>query len=211
MGSARALERLCNSHDVYRWLCGGVSARLLRPALAQVSDSLARALLDRLLGKLLRQLSARPGASISTRSPRAGCRIRASAGAASTRRKATLDRHLATAEAVVNELRTPRSTRDRMPSNARITAQHQGASGTGTLGERLRGGAGGTRGDRTAAPGARRAARQRQKAEGAARFRHGLQKARVSESRGGDLPPGLRRAGGQRRRPTDRGRGRSPQ
>ena len=25
VGSARALERLCNSHDVYRWLCGGVS------------------------------------------------------------------------------------------------------------------------------------------------------------------------------------------
>src|SRR5439155_25070230 len=26
VGSARALERLCNSHDVYRWLCGAVSA-----------------------------------------------------------------------------------------------------------------------------------------------------------------------------------------
>jgi len=25
VGSARALERLCESHDVYRWLCGGVS------------------------------------------------------------------------------------------------------------------------------------------------------------------------------------------
>ena len=25
VGSARALERLCASHDVYRWLCGGVS------------------------------------------------------------------------------------------------------------------------------------------------------------------------------------------
>ena len=25
VGSARALERLCNNHDVYRWLCGGVS------------------------------------------------------------------------------------------------------------------------------------------------------------------------------------------
>src|SRR4051794_3635021 len=24
VGSARALERLCNSHDAYRWLCGGV-------------------------------------------------------------------------------------------------------------------------------------------------------------------------------------------
>src|SRR5947199_3352302 len=26
IGSARALARLCESHDVYRWLCGGVSA-----------------------------------------------------------------------------------------------------------------------------------------------------------------------------------------
>src|SRR5215472_4991256 len=25
VGSARALDRLCKSHDVYRWLCGGVS------------------------------------------------------------------------------------------------------------------------------------------------------------------------------------------
>jgi len=25
VGSARALDRLCDSHDVYRWLCGGVS------------------------------------------------------------------------------------------------------------------------------------------------------------------------------------------
>src|SRR5262249_16251518 len=25
VGSARALDRLCNSHDDYRWLCGGVS------------------------------------------------------------------------------------------------------------------------------------------------------------------------------------------
>lgn len=25
VGSARALERLCKSHDVYRWLCGGVA------------------------------------------------------------------------------------------------------------------------------------------------------------------------------------------
>src|SRR5947207_4818273 len=25
VGSARALDRLCDNHDVYRWLCGGVS------------------------------------------------------------------------------------------------------------------------------------------------------------------------------------------
>jgi transposase len=25
VGSARALDRLCDSHDVYRWICGGVS------------------------------------------------------------------------------------------------------------------------------------------------------------------------------------------
>ena len=28
-GSARALERLCEHHDVYRWLCGGVSVNHL--------------------------------------------------------------------------------------------------------------------------------------------------------------------------------------
>jgi transposase len=25
VGSARALERLCEAHDAYRWICGGVA------------------------------------------------------------------------------------------------------------------------------------------------------------------------------------------
>src|SRR3990172_3182455 len=48
VGSARALARLCESHDAYRWLCGGVSVnyhtladfRLAHPAL--LDDLLTR-------------------------------------------------------------------------------------------------------------------------------------------------------------------------
>lgn len=45
VGSARALERLCNSHDAYRWLCGGLSVNY--PMLADFRVGCAD-LLDRL-------------------------------------------------------------------------------------------------------------------------------------------------------------------
>ena len=54
IGSARALERLCNSHDVYRWLCGGVS--LNYHTLSDFRVGCAD-LLDRLLSEHLAALS----------------------------------------------------------------------------------------------------------------------------------------------------------
>jgi transposase len=50
VGSARALERLCNSHDAYRWLCGGVSVN--HHSLADFRVDCAD-LLDRLLSEHL--------------------------------------------------------------------------------------------------------------------------------------------------------------
>src|SRR6266571_1312849 len=52
VGSARALERLCNSHDVYRWLCGGVSVNYHTLADFRVGCA---DLLDRLLSEHLAQ------------------------------------------------------------------------------------------------------------------------------------------------------------
>jgi len=101
VGSARALERLCGSHDVYRWLCGGVSVNYHTLADFRVGCA---DLLDRLLSE---HLAALADAGLVTLDSLAqdGVRVRASAGAASFGRKATLDRHLSIAEAVVDQLK----------------------------------------------------------------------------------------------------------
>jgi transposase len=101
IGSARALERLCESHDAYRWLCGGVSVNyhLLSDFRVGCAD-----LLDRLLGEHLAALAKAGLVNLETLA-QDGVRVRASAGAASFRREATLDRHLAMAEAVVEDLK----------------------------------------------------------------------------------------------------------
>jgi transposase len=101
VGTARALERLCESHDVYRWLCGGVSVN--HHTLADFRIGCA-GLLDRLLAEHLAALAKAGLVDLDTLA-QDGVRIRASAGAASFRREATLDRHLATAQQVVEELK----------------------------------------------------------------------------------------------------------
>src|SRR5213079_2279465 len=101
VGSARALERLCNSHDVYRWLCGGVSVNYHTLADFRVGCA---DLLDRLLAEHLAALAKANLVDLDALA-QDGVRIRASAGAASFRREATLDRHLSTAQAVVDELK----------------------------------------------------------------------------------------------------------
>jgi transposase len=101
VGSARALERLCSSHDAYRWLCGGVSVN--HHTLADFRVSCAD-LLDRLLSEHLAAL-AKAGLVDLDRLAQDGVRIRANAGTGSYRREATLEKHLATAQAVVEELK----------------------------------------------------------------------------------------------------------
>jgi len=101
VGSARALARLCESHDAYRWLCGGVSVNH-----HQLSDFRVGCtdLLDRLLAEHVAAL-AKAGLIDLAALAQDGVRVRASAGAASFRRAATLDRHLAMAQAVVEDLK----------------------------------------------------------------------------------------------------------
>ena len=69
VGSARALERLCESHDVYRWLCGGVSVNYHTLADFRVGCA---DLLDRLLASMWRRWPRRAW-SISTPWRRTGC------------------------------------------------------------------------------------------------------------------------------------------
>ncbi len=123
VGSARALERLCESHDAYRWLCGGVSVNY-----HTLSDfRLGHAdLLDRLLAEHLAALAQARLIDFSTL-VQDGVRIRASAGASSFRREARLDQLLSTAQAVVDTLKGEVETRSDA-SNQRIkTAKERAA------------------------------------------------------------------------------------
>jgi transposase len=123
VGSARALERLCESHDVYRWLCGGVSVNYHTLADFRVGCA---DLLERLLAEHLAAL-AKAGLVDLDKLAQDGVRVRASGGAASFRREATLDRHLATAQAVVEDLEREVEARSDA-SNQRIKAAKERAA-----------------------------------------------------------------------------------
>ncbi|MGA7883446.1 MAG: IS1182 family transposase [Terrimicrobiaceae bacterium] len=101
VGSAREIERLTQAHDAYRWICGGVNVnhhtvsdfRYARTELLDevLTDSVA-VLVDKGLVKL-------------ERVAQDGMRVRASAGAASFRRRSTLERCLEQAQAQVDALK----------------------------------------------------------------------------------------------------------
>jgi transposase len=123
VGSARALDRLCQSEDAYRWLCGGVSVNyhLLADFRVGCAD-----LLDRLLIEHLAALT-RAGLIDLEGLAQDGVRVRASAGAASFRRMASLDRHLALAKAVVDDLKSEVDARSDA-SNARVRSARERAA-----------------------------------------------------------------------------------
>lgn len=117
VGSARALAKLCESHDAYRWLCGGVSINYHTLSDFRVGCA---DLLDRLLIEHLAALAKGGLINLDTL-VQDGMRIRANAGASSFRRAETLDRHLEAAKAVVNELKREVDARSD-GSNQRIQA-----------------------------------------------------------------------------------------
>ena len=123
VGSARALARLCESHDAYRWLCGGVSVNHHTLADFRVDHA---DLLDRLLSEHLAALANAGVVDLETLA-QDGVRIRASAGTSSFRREATLDKHLASAQAVVEELKREVES-DPEASNRRIQAAKERAA-----------------------------------------------------------------------------------
>jgi transposase len=123
VGSARALDRLCDSHEVYRWLCGGVA-----PNYHTLSDFRVGCadLLDRLLSEHLAALS-KAGLIDLGKLAQDGVRIRANAGAGSFRREATLDRQMVQAQAMVEELKREVDA-DPEASNRRIRAAKERAA-----------------------------------------------------------------------------------
>jgi transposase len=123
IGSARALAGRCATDDVYRWLCGGVSVNY--HSLADFRVSCAD-VLDRLLSEHLASLAEAKLVDLE-RLVQDGVKIRANAGAGSFRREATLDRQLALAQAVVEELKRETDA-DPAASNQRIRAAKERAA-----------------------------------------------------------------------------------
>jgi transposase len=86
VGSARAVARLCEQHDAYRWICGGVSVSYRTLAAFRV---LHEEKLDALLTESVVQLVDAKLVRLD-RIAQDGMRVRASAGAASFRRRPRL-------------------------------------------------------------------------------------------------------------------------
>lgn len=106
VGSARRLEQLCEQHVAYRWLCGGVSVNYHTLADFRVAHAAA---LDGLLTHSVAALVAE-GLVELTRLAQDGMRVRASAGAASFRRRDTLERCHEEARARVDALKAELDT-----------------------------------------------------------------------------------------------------
>jgi transposase len=127
VGSARALDRLCDQHDAYRWLAGGVSVNYhtladFRVAHAEVLD----ALLTRSVATLMAE-----GLVTLTRVAQDGVRVRASAGAASFRGRDRLQQCLEDAETQV------RALRQELDEDPAATSRRQAAARTRAAQERL--------------------------------------------------------------------------
>src|SRR5207244_3508139 len=100
-GRAREIERLTQSHDAYRWICGGVNVNHhtlsdFRCARVEILDEL----LTHSVAVLVEQ-----GWVKLERVAQDGMRVRASAGATSFRRRSTLERCMEEAQAQVEALK----------------------------------------------------------------------------------------------------------
>lgn len=123
IGSARALARLCESHDAYRWLCGGVSVNYHGLADFRTAHP---DLLDRLLSESVATLSA-AGVIDLDEVVQDGVRVRASAGAGSFRRKKKLHKELKKAKRLIEQLKQEAND-DPDASNRRIRAARERAA-----------------------------------------------------------------------------------
>jgi len=101
VGSAREIERLTEAHDAYRWICGGVNVN--HHTLSDFRCTRVE-LLDDWLTHSVAVLTEQDLVKLE-RVAQDGMRVRASAGAASFRRRSTLERCLEQARAQVQALK----------------------------------------------------------------------------------------------------------
>ena len=118
VGSARALERLTQQHDAYRWILGGVSVNHHSLSDFRVQNG---EYLDGVLTHSVAVLMHQDLVKLN-RVSQDGTRVRASAGAASFRRQETLERCLEEAEEQVRHLHKE------LAENPEATSRRQAAA-----------------------------------------------------------------------------------
>jgi transposase len=101
IGSARELARLCEEHNAYRWICGGVGVNYHTLSDFRVGHAQA---LDDLMTQVLAVLT-HAGMVELKRVAQDGMKLRASAGAASFRREASLQKCVEEARRHVEEVK----------------------------------------------------------------------------------------------------------
>jgi transposase len=101
IGNGRKLARLCEEHDAYRWLCGGVSINYHTLNDFRVGHEKA---LDDLFTRVLVMLMEHDVVKVN-RISQDGTRVRASAGSRSFRRRSRLEQRLAEAKGHVDALK----------------------------------------------------------------------------------------------------------
>ena len=128
VGSARALERLTRQHDAYRWILGGVSVNHHSLSDFRVQHG---EYLDGVLTQSVAVLMAQDLVKLN-RVSQDGTRVRASAGAASFRRRPSLERCLQEAQEQVESLRKE------IEENPEATSRRQAAARQRAAEERRR-------------------------------------------------------------------------
>ncbi len=123
IGSARQLDRLCDEHDAYRWLRGGVPINYHMLSDFRVANQAA---LNDLLTEILASMMA-SGLVTLRHVAQDGMRTRASAGAASFRSEETLLRCLEEARAQVERLAKEREAPDPEASKREQAARERAA------------------------------------------------------------------------------------
>jgi transposase len=121
VGSARQLSRLVLEHDAYRWISGGVQVNHHSLSDFRVAHGAA---LDEMLSASVAALMT-AGAVKLQRVAQDGVKVRASAGAASFRRKGSLQDNLEQARARVRELKDQLDADPSQGSRRKVAAQQR--------------------------------------------------------------------------------------
>jgi transposase len=121
VGSARELDRLCQEHLAYQWLLGGVTVNYHTLADFRVEHERE---LDRLLSHSVAALM-QTGLVKLEHTAQDGIRVRASAGSNSFHRRETLEKHLAEAQARVEQLKAHTQDGEESRAEKRSSAARQ--------------------------------------------------------------------------------------
>src|SRR5215472_5833315 len=124
VGSARALAWLCEHHNAFRWLTGGVSVNYHTLSDFRVAHV---DFLDRVLTHSVAVLREQDLVDLN-RVAQDGMRVRASAGAASFRRRPTLEECLAEAQEQVQRLKEELEDDPSAPSRRQAAAHGRAAA-----------------------------------------------------------------------------------